>query len=218
VRGLLATPVPPRNNRPPTPRPPTLASPTLAPFVPYLQDRWRMGAHNVSQLVREIAAQGYTGSASLVRQAIYAWRPARPRRHLRPPAESARRRFNVRWLCLPPPDRLDGDERAALDRLLADHPDLAAGHDLLQRFRRLVAERDVAGLDAWLDDARASGLARFEALANGLAADRAAVDAAFTTPWSNGPVEGHVHRVKLLKRGGYGRAKLDLLRRRVLAA
>jgi transposase len=92
------------------------------------------------------------------------------------------------------------------------------GHGLLQRFRRLVAERDLAGLDAWLADARASGLAPFEALANGLAADRAAVDAAFTTPWSNGPVEGHVHRVKLAKRQGYGRAKLDVLRRRILAA
>jgi len=37
-------------------------------------------------------------------------------------------------------------------------------------------------------------------------------------PWSNGPVEGHVHRLKLLKRQGYGRASLRLLRRRVLAA
>lgn len=218
VRGLLASPVPPRNNRTPIPRPPPLASPTLAPFAGYLQDRWQMGAHNVSQLVREIVAQGYTGSVSLVRQAIYAWRPPRPRRHLRPPAEADRRRFNARWLCLRPPVQLDDGERAALARVLADNLDLAIGHTLLQRFRRLVAERDLAGLDPWLADARASGLARFEAFANGLAADRAAVDAAFTTPWSTGPVEGHVHRVKLIKRAGYGRAKLDLLRGRVLAA
>jgi transposase len=31
-------------------------------------------------------------------------------------------------------------------------------------------------------------------------------------------VEGQVHRVKLIKRQGYGRAKLDLLRHRVLAS
>lgn len=217
VRGLLATPVPPRN-RPLDPRPPPLASPTLAPFTSYLQDRWQAGAHNVSQLVREIVAQGYTGSVSLVRQAIYAWRPPRPRLHLRPAAARDKRRINVRWLCLRPPDGLTADDRALLDRLLADHPDLATGHDLLQRFRRLVAERDLAGLDRWLADARASTLAPFEALANGLAADHAAVEAAFTLPWSNGPVEGHVHRVKLIKRQGYGRAKFDLLRRRILAA
>jgi transposase len=45
-----------------------------------------------------------------------------------------------------------------------------------------------------------------------------AVEAAFTLPWSTGPVEGHVHRVKLIKRAGYGRATLDLLRTRVLVA
>jgi transposase len=44
----------------------------------------------------------------------------------------------------------------------------------------------------------------------------AAADAALTTPWSTGPVEGHVHRVKLIKRMGYGCAKLALLRLRVL--
>jgi transposase len=35
--------------------------------------------------------------------------------------------------------------------------------------------------------------------------------------WSNGLVEGHIARLKLIKRQMYGRAKLDLLRVRVLA-
>ena len=39
-----------------------------------------------------------------------------------------------------------------------------------------------------------------------------------THAWSNGPVEGQVFRVKLIKRQGHGRAKLDLLRARVFAA
>lgn len=37
-------------------------------------------------------------------------------------------------------------------------------------------------------------------------------------PWSTGPVEGHIHRLKLIKRQMYGRAKLDLPRIRVLHA
>jgi transposase len=37
-------------------------------------------------------------------------------------------------------------------------------------------------------------------------------------PWSNGHVEGQVHRLKLIKRQMYGRAKFDLLRQRVLYA
>jgi PAS domain S-box-containing protein len=47
--------------------------------------------------------------------------------------------------------------------------------------------------------------------------DEPAIRAALTLPWSTGPVEGHVTRLKLLKRQMYGRAKLDLLRLRLLA-
>lgn len=36
--------------------------------------------------------------------------------------------------------------------------------------------------------------------------------------WSNGQVEGQVHRLKLLKRAESSRASFVLLRRRVLAA
>jgi transposase len=211
ARGLIASPVPPRN-RTLRPRPEPFASPTLAVFVPYLQDRWQAGCTNVCQLFREIVARGYRGSRTLLSRAVQPWRPPRA------PATTPRRRLSVRWLLLRPPGGLDPDERAALQRVLDEDADLAAAHELVQRFRALVAARDAPALDAWLAAARTSGLATFEALANGLAADRAAVDAALTTAWSTGPVEGHVHRLKLIKRRGYGRAKLDLLRARVLAA
>ena len=42
--------------------------------------------------------------------------------------------------------------------------------------------------------------------------------AAVAEPWSNGPVEGHIDRLKLIKRSMYGRAGFDLLRQRVLHA
>ena len=38
------------------------------------------------------------------------------------------------------------------------------------------------------------------------------------TVHSNGPVEGHINRLKLVKRQMFGRAKLDLLARRFLLA
>jgi transposase len=52
--------------------------------------------------------------------------------------------------------------------------------------------------------------------ASHLTRDRDAVEAALTSPWSQGQVEGHVHRLKLIKRQMYGRAGFDLLRLRVL--
>ena len=42
--------------------------------------------------------------------------------------------------------------------------------------------------------------------------------AGVTLPWSNGPVEGHINRLKMLKRQMYGRAGIDLLNRRFLLA
>lgn len=105
-----------------------------------------------------------------------------------------------------------------MQQVLDSDAELARGHALVQRFRRIVREGDHAALDAFVEAARASELPPFVSFARGLDADRAAVDAALTLPWSNGPVEGHVHRVKLLKRLGYGRASLHTLRTRILAA
>ncbi len=52
----------------------------------------------------------------------------------------------------------------------------------MQGFRRLLATWDLAALGQWLADAPASNLASFMALANGIIAHRAAVEAALTTP------------------------------------
>lgn len=213
IRRLIDEDIPPRNNIQ-HPRPAGLSSPTLQPFVGYLQDRWQMGCHNVAQLYREIAARGYEGSRSLLSHAVRAWRPPRSPRKDR----TRMRHLSIRWLCLRPREDLDPDEQAILDRVLADDAGLATGYRLLQRFRTIIATHEVASLAPWLTDAEQSGLPAFMTLAHGIRADYGPVEAALTTDWSTGPVEGHVHRVKLIKRQGYGRARLDLLRRRVLAA
>jgi transposase len=66
---------------------------------------------------------------------------------------------------------------------------------LVQRFHQIVTDREIAALDPWLIAAEQSNLAPFVILAHGIRRDRSAVEAALTTPWSNGTVEGHVHRL-----------------------
>ena len=56
----------------------------------------------------------------------------------------------------------------------------------------------------------------FASFARRLERDRGAVDAALRLPWSNGMVEGQIHRLKLIERQMYGRASFDLLKLRVL--
>ncbi len=82
----------------------------------------------------------------------------------------------------------------------------------------MMWEREAAGLDTWLDRAEASGQADVRGFAGSIRRDYAAVKAALTLPFSNGPVEGQVNRLKILQRQIYGRAKSELLRKRVLYA
>ncbi len=151
VRRLIDTPIPPCNHIV-HPRPGGLSSPLLQPYVSYLQDRWQDGCHNITQLFREIVEQGYSGSRSLLYTALHAWRGPRP-----PPEQrrrQKRRQFSVRWLCLRPPDQLKPEEQTALQQILDDDVDLAAGYRLLQRFREVITKRDVTALDLWLRDSQ----------------------------------------------------------------
>lgn len=66
-----------------------------------------------------------------------------------------------------------------------------------------------------MERALASGDHDLANLARGLRSDAAAVQAALTEEWSNGPVEGQVGRLKAIKRSMYGRAGMSRLRARV---
>ncbi len=184
----------------------------IEPFLPYLLQRWADGCQNGRQLTREIEQLGYQGKGSSVRWMIARWRPPKTR------GQSKRRLLtrHVPWLLLRAPDLLKQAERLDLERVLAVDEWLAAGYKLVQRFRVALHDRDVTAFQRWLLDAAASELKPFARLAVGMTDDLVAITNAFCYPWSTGPVEGHINRVKLIKRAGYGRAKLPLLRARVL--
>ncbi len=93
-------------------------------------------------------------------------------------------------------------------------PALGAARDLIERFHRMLRAGDADALTPWLTGAGASLFASF---AKGIRADFGAVRAALTEPWSNGQTEGQITKLKLVKRQMYGRAKLDLLRARLVA-
>jgi transposase len=61
-------------------------------------------------------------------------------------------------------------------------------------------------------------LTPFQCFAEGLRENADAVQAAVALPWSQGPVERHITRLKRLTRQMCGRTHLDLLARRLLLA
>ena len=90
---------------------------------------------------------------------------------------------------------------------------LVDARELVARFHPVIRTKTKAALDRWIAQARASQLASF---AEGIAKSEPAVRAAIAQPWSNGQTEGHVNRLKMIKRQMYGRAGFSLLRARVL--
>jgi transposase len=73
-------------------------------------------------------------------------------------------------------------------------------------------------LGTWITAAKQAALPGITGFATGLTSDLDAVTAGLTLPHSSGPVEGNVNRIKMMKRQMYGRARFDLLRKRVLLA
>jgi transposase len=204
----------------------------LDPYLPYLERRWREGCQNALQLGRELQAQGYTGSRKLLavwaRQRRAEPAPSTPTKYLptppqparaqppRPPQPPASRRLV--WLFLLPPERLRDEEQMAARQLRAASPDLEQAYQLTQAFVHMVRDRVPEALAAWLTAAAASGVPDLVTFASGLEQDRPVILAALSLPWSQGQVEGFVNKLKTLKRQMYGRAKLDLLRQRLLHA
>ncbi|GHO72348.1 hypothetical protein KSD_01190 [Ktedonobacter sp. SOSP1-85] len=81
----------------------------------------------------------------------------------------------------------------------------------------MMCERTGEQLDAWLEAVQVSQLEAFVPFVTSIQHDKEAVLAGLTLPWNTGPLEGHINRLKLIKRSMYGRAKFDLLRLRVLS-
>jgi transposase len=125
---------------------------------------------------------------------------------------------HVAGLFLRCPADLKQDQQAYLDQLQGANPTVATAYRLTQSFAAMVRERGGERLDAWLAEAESSDVAPLRRFAQGLRKDLAAVRAGLTEPWSNGPTEGFVHKLKRVKRQAYGRAGFAVLRQRVVRA
>jgi transposase len=188
----------------------------LDPFRPYLLQRWNEGCSNATQLFREIQAQGYAGSTTIVRTAL---QPLRTANALPGPENASSSPRTLRtlnfWILQRPEDRQAEHERL-LEQISAELPKLGQIISQARQFAAMLRQRSPNELSAWMQQAEASGYRVWKNFASGMRQDHEAVEAALTHAWSNGPTEGHINRLKCLKRQMYGRAKDDLLRKRVL--
>src|SRR5215471_584457 len=201
----------------------------LNPYKALLLERWNAGCHTAIQLFRELQRRGYTGSYRRVTAYVSRIRQAQgipPRRQGRrqslpvvaePVAQPLTPR-RATWLVLRREGKRTDDEAQQLTQLHAQSAEVAEAIDLAQDFTHLVRQRQPEHLEPWLERASTSALEAVRRFTSGLRDDYAAVKAGVTLPWSTSPVEGHINRLKMLKRQMFGRARLDLLSRRFVLA
>jgi transposase len=184
----------------------------LDPFADYLHQRWNEGCTSATVLLAEIRALGYHGTYATLNTYLRPFRssgraPTTPR----PP----KIRHLTSWI-MRHPDDLHPDDQLRLKQARASCPqlDALAGH--VTHFAEILTARRGERLDSWIAAVQADDQPDLHSYTAGLLRDHDAVRNGLTLPYSSGVVEGHVNRIKMIKRQMYGRANLDLLRKRVL--
>lgn len=189
----------------------------------WIDARIAEGFINIADLHRQLTERGFKGSyggvyafvtkrlgaAGKKRERLNAATPPAPR----PPSA---RQLSFEWVRRP--ERRKPPEQARLDAIRGCSVELAEALDLADGFADLVRKQSTGTLSEWLTRGEASPEPALRRFAGGIRSDEASVQAAVTQRWSNGPVEGHVNRLKTIKRQMYGRAGFVLLRARVLDA
>ena len=122
------------------------------------------------------------------------------------------------WLLLRRPSDLDEKEQMLLKQLYERSAELGSARRLAQHFLRLVRERRGRELEQWVAEVHKTGPPELRGFSRNLRHDWDAVHAGLTQPWSSGSVEENVNKLKVAKRQMFGRARFDLLRKRVLLA
>ena len=181
------------------------------------------GKLNAAELHRELAARGVRLSYATIRRSLTNGLgqagKSRPRVNAaksKPNRRPSPRQLSFDWVRRPEKRSVEAQTR--LDKIRAASPDLTAALDLADEFKSLIRKQSSGTLQDWLMQAEACPCPEVGQFAQGIRRDESAVNAAIALTWSNGPVEGHVNRLKMIKRQMFGRAGFDLLRARVVGA
>ena len=167
-----------------------------------------------------IRQQGYAGSLRLVRAFLQPLREQRrkPEEIVPPSSVEQFSAHNAVWLFIRDPNKLTAQQQEQLAFIRESLASTETAYGLVQDFLTMVHNREGERLDAWIEAVQASQIPELQRFVTGIVKDKEAVVAGLTLAYSNGPVEAQVGKLKVVKRSMFGRAKLPLLRQRLLNA
>jgi transposase len=195
-------------------------------FTDLIVARLGENGHKLMDIFREIKKLGYTGGRTqgcyhikLIKEYHEIKTPgykevARPKIQYIKPLSS---RKLAKYIGCNIMDIKDHHERFYFQTLLDNLTEIRVVRKLVQIFKTMLA-RGCGNIRRWIDFVKHSKykLAGLKTFARGLLSDIKAVENGIRMPWSNGAVEGHINRIKSIKRQMYGRASFDLLRKKVI--
>jgi transposase len=189
----------------------------------WIDARIAEGCTNAAELHRQLVTRDFRGSYNSVQRYVrkrlgVAGRKRERADAARPsaPPPPSPRQLSFEWVRRPE-DRKPNEQRR-IEAIRASSHELATALGLADEFADLIRKRSSKTLSDWLVNGEASSCQEIRRFAEGIRRDESAVLAAVTQQWSNGPVEGHINRLKTVKRQMYGRAGFVLLRARILCA
>jgi transposase len=194
-----------------------------------LRRLWDQGCQDGTKLLDEIRKLGYIGSYSSLIRFLQPWREEkraakRMEVTITQPTQrvyssvSAMRHVSPQQaaIALSKPKPMLNKRQCETVEFLKRTSDFATMRHLILSFRSILRNGTVSSLMHWIKKAEAAGIAGISKFVRQLKRDREAVENAVAQRWSNGPVEGHINRLKTVKRQMYGRAGFELLRSRIL--
>jgi transposase len=187
------------------------------PYAAYVLQRWQDGIQEATQLYAEIRAQGFPGTVRIVQRFVQALRDD-PEKIPLAPATGADR-FSSKtatWLFIRDPSQLTTKKQVELELICQRSETARKTYELTQQFMNMLRLRRGQEFEMWLSAVETSQIPELRRFAKGLLKDKSAVVAGLTLSYSNGPVEAQVQKLKLVKRSMFGRARLPLLRQRLL--
>jgi transposase len=183
-------------------------------YQPHLHRRWNQGCRDAAILHAEITARGYRGSLRTLYRYLQPLRTGTDPAAFRP---SALKIGEVTSWLLRRPEDLTPHQQQLLADLRAHCSQLDRLAEHVTSFAKMMTKRTgEQQLPGWLEQVDADDQPELHTFAAGIRQDLAAVTAGLSPPYSSGPTEGNVNRLKAIKRQMYGRASLDLLRKRVI--
>ncbi len=106
----------------------------------------------------------------------------------------------LRWYLLLPDERLTAEQQQTRERVLEGQPVIWLVTQLVRDFATMAQERQPHLLLPWLERLEQSQVPECVGVAIGIKRDLAAITTALSTHSSNGPTEGFVNKLKVIKR------------------